>query len=52
MTRSAKVGGSKAVVDGYSAAVATFVLQEVCAMFRTHLRTKGSDTKRKGREKY
>ena len=37
VARIAEVGGSKAEVDGHRTAVAAFVLQEISAVFRTHL---------------
>ena len=37
MARVAEVGGAKAKVDSHRAAIATLVLEEICAMLGTHL---------------
>lgn len=37
VARVAEVGCSEAEVDSHRAAVATLVLKEICAVFRTHL---------------
>lgn len=40
MARIAKVGGSKTKEHSYRATVSTFIFQEICTMFRTHLKKK------------
>ena len=43
VARGTKVCGTETVVDGNRATIATLVLQEICAVFWTHLQGSGEE---------